>query len=276
MRLLVACLLPILAAGCTSTDSGNGAGNNGKTGAAPTGEAKRAYSPERAARLAEDALDQFARDWKEAVATETGGQRLWLANGEAAGGAKDAAAWVVVMAPEPGARPERELVEWYLARDEAAEQLVDSDAAGAARRAGRPLYALKRRVWRIAGDERANQVLGERMAAGVPIAIRPGDEAKADAGAERPPMTVLGDKVLATALLSWNLEVYDPDPQDPYIGRYFELDASKVFPKSSMPVGAGNRPPALPRKLRATAVLPDPDRDGGTQGVMREAVRIGR
>lgn len=275
MRLLIPFLSAMICAGCTSTDPGTKDPET-KPPPAASDEGKRAYSPERAAALAQDALDQFAKDWQDAVASETGGQRVWLKNGAQAGGATDTALWIALLAPETGARPEREVVEWYLARDEAAEKAVDSDPARKAQRNGRPLYALRRRVWRLGDDERATHALEQRAAGGLPIAVKPGDDAKTEAGADRPPMVLLGDKVVATALLSWNIEVYDPDPKDPYIGRYFELENSKIFPESSMPVGAGASPRALPRKLRATAVLPDPDAADGMQRHWREAVRIAR
>ena len=275
MRLLIPLLAAMLAAGCTTNGSGPDDPPTKPPGST-SDDGKRAYSPERAAGLAQDALDQFAKDWKDAVAPETGGQRLWLKNGAQAGGATDTALWVALMAPESGARPEREVVEWYVARDEATEKAVDSDPARKALRKGRPLYALRRRIWRLGDDERATHALEKRVAGGLPISIQPGDDAKTEAGVDRPAMVLLGDKVVATALLSWNIEVYDPDPKDPYIGRYFELEDSKIFPESSMPVGNGASPRALPRKLRATAVLPDPDAADGTQSHLREAVRLAR
>ncbi|MEK7465839.1 MAG: hypothetical protein AAB074_00370 [Planctomycetota bacterium] len=266
MRLLP---LVLLLAGCTT---GNPDPEPSKPPTTPGEDGQRAYSSERAARNVDAAMKRFTEDWQEAVATEGGGQRLWLKNS----GRLDVAAWLAFMPPESGARPERELVEWYLVRDEAAEKAVDAEPGRAAQRAGKPLFALKRRVWRVGSDERATREVDERLKAGLPLGVREGDQAKVDAGDQRPPLSLLWDRTMATALYEWNLEVYDPDRADPFLGFYFDLEASKAFPQSSMPVGAGEKPRALPRKLRSTALIPDPDSAGGVKRMTSEASRISK
>ncbi|KAF0245044.1 MAG: hypothetical protein FD180_1981 [Planctomycetota bacterium] len=275
MRLLPLALLVAAAVfalpGCTTGSSNsNSKPVSPSEPPTPSDESKRAYSAERAARLVDGALVRFTEDWQEAVAAEGGAQRAWLKNT----GRLDIAAWLAFMPPEPGAKPERELVEWYLLRDEGAEKAVDADAARAAQRAGKPLYALKRRVWRLGDDDRATMAVDERLKGGPPLPVRPEDSAKVGAGEDRPPLSLLSDRTMATALYEWNLEVYDPDRADPFLGFYFDLEGSKAFPQASMPLGAGEKPRALPRKLRATAVIPDPDSAGGAKKMSAEAVRI--
>lgn len=275
MRILLTCAAAaFLLVGCTtgSTNSNSGGSGTVTPPVSASDEGKRAYSAQRTFERVDEALDRFAEDWQHAVVTEGGGQRAWLRNA----GRLDVTAWVAFMPPEKGARPERELVEWYLVRDEVAEKAVDADPARAARRAGKPLYALKRRVWRLGDDDRATKAVEERLKAGVPLEVRPGDEAKVEAGKDRPPMSLLSDRAVATALYEWNLEVFDPDKDEPFLGFYFDLEASRVFPQASMPLGTGESPRALPRKLRATALIPDPDEAGGARRISMEAVRVAK
>ena len=275
MQLLPLALLVAAAAfllsGCTA-DAPDSDSTPSKPISSPSDEAKRAYSSERAARNVDAAMERFTEDWQAALATEGGGQRLWLKNV----GRLDVAAWIALIPPEPGARPERELVEWYLLRDESAEKAVDAEPGRAAQRAGKPLYELKRRVWRLSGDDGAANGLDERLKGGLPLEVRAGDATKPEAGKDRQPLTLIADRMMATALFEWNLDVYDPSQSDPFLGFYFDLEASKAFPQASMPLGAGENPRTLPRKLRATAVIPDPDAAGGAKRMAAEAARIAK
>jgi hypothetical protein len=266
MRLLSLALLIAATAsflpGCTSEPS------NPDPKTPPPDDTPLAYSPVRAARLVDEALERFTQDWQDAIATDKGGQRALLKNA----GRLDPAAWLTFAPLEAGARPERELVEWILVRDEAAEKTVD--AGGAASRGGKPLYALNRRVWRLGEDDRATKAVDAALKRGLPVEA-PGD-ARVEAGKERPPLSLHSEQTMATALLEWNLEVFDPDQSDPFLGFYFDLGESRAFPQASMPLGAGEKPRALPRKLRATAVIPDPDSAGGAKKMSGEAVRIAK
>ncbi|MCE9583132.1 MAG: hypothetical protein K8T20_11630 [Planctomycetes bacterium] len=276
--------LPLLAlfaalAGCT-TDSGNGSSSSGSGSPGP---ARTGWSVDRGAAAVDDGQARFAQDWQEAVVTEGGGQRLWLRNavrpdvsGKPVGpddGALDVAGWIAFRAPEAGARPEREFVEWFTVRDEAAEKSVDAAPALAAKRDGRPLFALHRRVWRLGDVDAGMKVLDARLKSGVPIVVEPADSTPLESGKPRPALFLLSDKVMATGLVSWNIEVYDPDQKDPYLGFYFELDLSKAYPQASMPIGAAAPSPVLPRKLRVTGRVPDPDAKGCGRVVQREGLR---
>ena len=98
------------------------------------------------------------------------------------------------------------------------------------------------------------------------------DSAAAQAGKPRPAMAIISDKTLAT-VVDWKLEVYDPDPNDAYLGLFVEPRKSKAFPQSAMPIGLAPASPALPRKLRVTGTVEDGDAAGGVRSVHREAVR---
>lgn len=229
-----------------------------------------AYSATRASDLVEKALDRFVLDWQEATDSAGGGQRLVLQNSASA----DASAWMAFRAPEKGAKPEQQLIEWYLERDEAAERLVDQTPALKAHRAGKPLLAVHRRVWRL--GEGGFAMLEGRLKDGLPIATKPGDEAKVEPGKPRPPVSLATDEVVATALSAWNLEVYDPDRDDKFVGLFVQLESSKAFPPSAMPLGAGAKPADLPRKLRVTVVVPDADAASSERVMRREAPRLSK
>lgn len=186
-----------------------------------------------------NALDRLALDLENCIPTSTQSQRFHATDGpgdaELPDGseARDALAMVSLTTVPDGAggrTTTQAVVEYFLA-DEADAELAIAGGVTSGVRSGRPLKALRRRVWRTGSASSLGAVKG---------ALPMNAGAATSAG-----LVLVDESVLHQFVMSMNVEVFEA-------GKWRELHDTGSATIAALPIGDGAGDPGMPRKVRLT------------------------